>query len=48
VKIAAGIGLAPAKKMGSVIKKTGEKVHATWERFWPRFPKGLLLVLSRA
>lgn len=33
MKIAAEIGLAPAKKMGSVIKKTGEKVHATWERF---------------
>ena len=33
MKIAAEIGLAPANKKEPVIKKTGEEVHAAWERF---------------
>ncbi len=32
MKTAAETGLAPAKEMEPVIKKTGEKVHAAWER----------------
>jgi uncharacterized protein (DUF302 family) len=33
MKIAAELGLAPANQMATVIRKTGEKVRAAWNRF---------------
>lgn len=33
MRIAAEVGLAPSDEMAPVIQKTGERVHAAWDRF---------------
>jgi len=33
MRAAVELGLAPADQMAPVIKRTGEKVHAAWDRF---------------